>query len=1236
VTANAPQLPVRAVGETSQTGGSNPLSSCKTSIAVTPNNDVFEPCSIAKLHYVQVSIASQVDSPFIPIQALEDSGSQIAVINQHLLDDIGDVDTVGSVKIRGIIGDAVDCDLVRLHICMPDAEWSCGDCARRSIAITCAVLPNANDNLLLPSNLIDRLHAAATNDPGEYDPNDDSDRDGDGDGDGRDGAGDDGPEDYPDGDHGVVGHGREADVNVVTRSGRDTSSAGPVRSGAIGTPTVATQSTVEGDTVDDLSRGEHVNADVATDIDVDPNVSSAERESLIKEQTDDSTLRACWKLWERGKGNFEVENGVLMRRDKLLGHDIKQIVLPQGRRDHVLEMGHGLCGGHMAWRNTANRIRLSFWWPTFRADVIQWVSKCDVCQRKARVTCWDRVPITPIPRAEEPFSHWFMDVGGPLSGDKLPYNYFLILCDSMSRYPMAFALRTVTSITIVNSLISVFQLFGCASYISCDNATCNASALTQECLRRMGCSPRFITPGHSPADGLAERLVSTTKSLIAKVATDHPKTWHKHLGYIMWALREVPNETTNVPPALLAFGRVPRGPLAILKETWCGEREFPPGLTKGPLEYLKELHENLRIAQQYAGSHAHRAQQRYAERYNLRSRDKHFVVGDEVLILKPDSTVSRVFSKWKGPAKIVTVKSPYSYIVELDGARYHLHANYLRRYNVQADAVSYNSSAFASVSTVKLKPLEDGEICVDLSETRPTADQLHISTCAIIHDEDGDFGAVQTVGSATDATDQVSRLPSKRLDPAAIAHLELHQQRQLLEVLDRYPDVFCDEPGLCTLVQHDIPLTADFRPKRMRAYRVPERLKPEVDRQLRELRDLGFIRRSCSPMASPLVCVLKGPGGKDGVRLAVDYRYLNRYTVPDAFPVPEIQDVVQKIGNAKFISVFDASSGYWQTPIKPEDQWKSGFICGDELWEWTRTPFGMRSSGNTFCRAVQQVLRPIKDFAASYVDDMAVYSDAWEPHLNHLDVFLQSIRQAGMTLKLRKSHFGFGEVKFCGQMVGSGKRYADPEKVTAVNNLRVPETKRNVRQILGFFSYFRENIPNFAAIAKPLTDLTAKGIPNKIPWGAREQAAFDALKQALIRATEERLSIIDMSKPFNVLVDASDHTVSGVLTQTDVEGVERPIAFCSNKLNDTQRRWATVEKEAFAALSALRKYRHWVFGAKVVVYSDHNPLTFLTESAPKSAKLMRWALALQEFDVEFRYRAGHKNIVPDVLTRLVN
>ena len=164
-------------------------------------------------------------------------------------------------------------------------------------------------------------------------------------------------------------------------------------------------------------------------------------------------------------------------------------------------------------------------------------------------------------------------------------------------------------------------------------------------IKRVGVSPRFITPYHSPADGLVERLVSSTKSLIAKVAAENPKSWHKHLGYIMWALREVLNETTHVPPALLAWGRIPRGPLAILKETWCGERELPPGLGKEPAEYLKELLHNLQIAKAYAESHAQRSQQLTAERYNRRSREKTFSVGDEVLILKTDSTKSQVFSK---------------------------------------------------------------------------------------------------------------------------------------------------------------------------------------------------------------------------------------------------------------------------------------------------------------------------------------------------------------------------------------------------------------------------------------------------------------------------------------------------------------------------------------------------------------------------------------------------------------
>ena len=129
---------------------------------------------------------------------------------------------------------------------------------------------------------------------------------------------------------------------------------------------------------------------------------------------------------------------------------------------------------------------------------------------------------------------------------------------------------------------------------------------------------------------------------------------------------------------------------------------------------------------------------------------------------------------------------------------------------------------------------------------------------------------------------------------------------------------------------------------------------------------------------------------------------------------------------------------------------------------------------------------------------------------------------------------------------------------------------------------------------------------------------------------------MDLSKPFNIFVDASDHTVANILTQTDEAGNEKPIAFASRKLNRTQQAWSTVEKESYAALWALNKYRNWVFGAEIVIHSDHNPLTYLCESAPKSSKLMRWALAIQEFNVKFKFRAGKTNTAADCLSRWGN
>jgi hypothetical protein len=251
---------------------------------------------------------------------------------------------------------------------------------------------------------------------------------------------------------------------------------------------------------------------------------------------------------------------------------------------------------------------------------------------------------------------------------------------------------------------------------------------------------------------------------------------------------------------------------------------------------------------------------------------------------------------------------------------------------------------------------------------------------------------------------------------------------------------------------------------------------------------------------------------------------------------------------------------------------------------------------------------------------------------------LEVIQTSGFTLNLSKCSFGQSEIKFVGHVIGSGKRRADPDKVESIKALRVPETKKQVRQILGLFGHFRDYIENYATHAKPLTDLTGKRVPNRVPWGEREQKSFDTLKHLLIEATVNPIQIIDCRKPFGVFVDACDYATGSMLVQVGDDGSEQPVAFASYKFTPTQKNWPVIQKEAYAIIWALNKFKHWVFGAPAVtVYTDHNPLTYLTDTAPKSAKLMRWLLALQEFsNVSFCFRAGSINEAADCMSRMVH
>ena len=197
-------------------------------------------------------------------------------------------------------------------------------------------------------------------------------------------------------------------------------------------------------------------------------------------------------------------------------------------------------------------------------------------------------------------------------------------------------------------------------------------------MKRMGCSPRFSYPNHPECQGLCERFNQTFKNMLHHAIREIGSRWHLVIPFSIWSLREALHEVTNLPPFMCVYGFRPKGPLSILQEIWVGETELPPNFGKSATQYMQELKENLEIAAGNANDHSTKAQERNAHYYNLRAHDKHFAVGDPVIVLTPDYNFSRTYARWIGPAVIAEVKSPYSYLVDMpDDSRRHFHANKL-------------------------------------------------------------------------------------------------------------------------------------------------------------------------------------------------------------------------------------------------------------------------------------------------------------------------------------------------------------------------------------------------------------------------------------------------------------------------------------------------------------------------------------------------------------------------------
>ena len=456
------------------------------------------------------------------------------------------------------------------------------------------------------------------------------------------------------------------------------------------------------------------------------------------------------------------------------------------------------------------------------------------------------------------------------------------------------------------------------------------------------------------------------------------------------------------------------------------------------------------------------------------------------------------------------------------------------------------------------------------------------------------------------------------------------REREVLAALvTEYRDVFAlndDELGCTDVAEHHIE-TGDSDPIKIPPHRIAPAKLPIVQQEVEDMLKRGVIQHSNSPYSAPIVLARK----KDGSwRFCVDYRRLNEVTVKDAFPIPKIEQTFDALNGAKLFSTLDLASGYWQVPVAPEDRHKTAFVTPDGgLYEYVRMPFGLTNAPGTFQRLMNNLFAQyIYKGVLIFLDDVLLYSGDVDQHMQNLRITFETLREANLRLKPKKCKFFQKQVDYLGHTIQADGTSPDPGKVEAVKEWPVPKNVTDVRSFVGFCSYYRRFIRNFAEIARPLHAVTKKNA--RFEWNEDCQVAFERLKLEL--TTAPMLQYPDYKSPFVVDTDASNVSLGAVLSNV-IDGDERPLVFASRVLSKTESMYSTTKREALAVVQALKWFRPYIWGTEFVVRTDHASLRWLFRQNA-DGQTFRMLQTLQEYNFKVVHRSGDKHGNADGLSRM--
>ncbi|CAK1578777.1 unnamed protein product [Parnassius mnemosyne] len=465
-----------------------------------------------------------------------------------------------------------------------------------------------------------------------------------------------------------------------------------------------------------------------------------------------------------------------------------------------------------------------------------------------------------------------------------------------------------------------------------------------------------------------------------------------------------------------------------------------------------------------------------------------------------------------------------------------------------------------------------------------------------------------------------------------MGNLNAQQEFEINTLIDKYKSSFAkDKYDIGTVRDYEAHidlLTDKYCSKR--PYRCSMEDKKEIEEQVAKLLQKNLIEESYSPFAAPVTLAFKKEDNKRN-RLCIDFRDLNKIVTPQAQPFPLIEDLVIKTRNCKYFSTLDINSAFWSIPLRIEDRKKTAFVTQEGHFQWTCLPFGLKTSPAIFQRILSNILRKhqLTDFTVNYIDDILVFSKSYNEHINHLSQLLEAIKQEGFRLKFTKCTFASNSVKYLGHIIENNTVRPVRDNLISIREFPTPKTLKNVRQFLGKINFYHEYIPKSTIILEPLYNLLRKN--QKFIWSTDCKNSFEEIKDLL--CSQPILEIYDQNLPVNIYTDASLEGIGAVLKQIQPDGKEKPVAYFSRKLNESQKKKKAIYLECLAIKEAVRYWQYWLIGKPFTVYSDHKPLENMNVKSRPDEELGELVYYLSQYDFQIKYAPGRENLEADCLSR---